>query len=218
MSDAAADPTPARRAFMLVCGLTGLTGLLLQAHVSTHLLLGRGWTVGEVIAKYLSYFTLTTNILLALAFLAGSLAPRSRAGAFANRPATATALLVYIAIVGIVYVLVLAGLWKPQGLQWWADILLHYATPILCALHWILFLPKVRIPWTAPVKWLCYPALYLIWAMIYGSHGGHYPYPFIDLNRLGPGYVLLNGLGMTAAFLITGLILTAISWRWSREA
>ncbi|MFD0895028.1 Pr6Pr family membrane protein [Luteolibacter ambystomatis] len=217
MSSDIIPPTPARRAFMLVSGLTGLTGLLLQAHVTSHLASSRGWTIGGAIVKYLSYFTITTNILLALGFLAGSLAPRSRAGAFANRPSTATALLVYIAIVGIVYVLVLAGLWKPQGLQWWADVLLHYATPVLCTLHWIAFVPKIRLPWTAPVKWLCYPALYLLWAMIYGSHSGHYPYPFIDLDRLGSGWVLANGLGMTAAFLTTGLLLTAISRKLARE-
>lgn len=215
-----ADITPppvARRAFMLVSGLTGLTGLLIQAQVSFPLLLSRGWTAGGVIAKYLSYFTITTNILLALAFLAGALFPRSRAGSFANRSSTATALFDYIAIVGIVYVLVLAGLWKPQGLQWWADILLHYATPILAALHWIVFVPKTRLPWTAPVKWLCYPALYLIWAMIYGSHSSHYPYPFIDVTHLGSMRVFVNCLAMTAAFLVTGLLLTAISRKVARS-
>ncbi|BCU79433.1 hypothetical protein llg_41480 [Luteolibacter sp. LG18] len=200
---------------MLVAGLTGLTGLVIQAHVTWHLAFFRGWSTATVVAKYLSYFTILTNILLAVSFLIGSLAPRTRAGTFANRPATASALLVYIAIVGIVYVLVLAGLWKPQGLQWWADILLHYATPVLCLIHWILFVPKTRLPWTAPLRWLGYPALYLVWALIHGGQTGHYAYPFIDLKALGAGRVLVNCLAMTGAFLLVGLLLTTISRKLS---
>ncbi|MGC4017597.1 MAG: Pr6Pr family membrane protein [Luteolibacter sp.] len=212
MPDAAAPHvTSARRAFLLMAGLVGLAGLLIQAHVTWHLGVSRGWSAAATVAKYLSYFTLLTNILLAASSLIGAIAPESRAGTFVHKPATASALLVYISIVGIVYVLVLAGLWHPQGLQWWADGILHYATPLLWAAYWITFVPKVRQPWSNPFGWLIYPALYLIWALIYGTITGHYPYPFLDVKALGVGRVALAIVSMTATFLIVGWLVISFS-------
>jgi len=156
--------------------------------------------------NFFSYFTILTNIIAAVAMTASVLAP----GSFFGRPSVRTAIATYIIVVAIVYHLILRDLWNPQGWQWIADMSLHYVTPALFALDWLLFVPKGGVPWKTAIAALVYPLLYMGWTLWHGSWSGFYPYPFVDVSQIGLAKTLQNAGGMTVAFLVLCLVLIAL--------
>lgn len=156
--------------------------------------------------NFFSYFTILTNIIAATAMTASLLAP----GSFLDRPSVRTAIATYIIIVGVVYHLILRDLWDPQGWQLVADVSLHYVTPVLFALDWLLFVPKRGVRWSTAVWALVYPLAYMGWTLWHGSWSGFYPYPFVDVSQIGLAKALQNAGGMTVAFLVLCLVLIGI--------
>jgi len=199
------------RSGALLIGLVGLAGLVIQARVSFTLGFARGFSTAAIISKYLSYFTIVTNLLLSATQLLSSLAPTSRPGQLARRPSIQGGLLLYISVVGVVYVAVLARLWHPQGLQLWADVILHYATPLLSLAFWVAAVPKLRLGWILALEWLWFPGVYLVWALIRGAFTGDYPYPFIDVHALGYSKALVGAAVVTGLFTVGGLVIIAAS-------
>ncbi|WP_072391605.1 Pr6Pr family membrane protein [Hyphomicrobium sp. CS1GBMeth3] len=160
--------------------------------------------------NFFSYFTILTNIIAALAMTVPLVAPGSILGRFFNAPSIRTAIATYIIVVGVVYHLVLRDLWDPQGWQWIADMSLHYVTPVLFALDWLLFVPKRSVPWATAMHALAYPIAYMGWTLWHGSWSGFYPYPFVDVSQIGLDKTLQNAAGMTVAFLVLCLVLIAV--------
>ena len=152
--------------------------------------------------NFFSFFTILTNILAAAAMTAPVFAPNTSAGRYFDRPSVRTAIATYIIVVGVTYHLLLRDLWDPQGWQKFADYALHYATPALFVLDWLAFVPKREVSWSTAFKALVYPLIYLGWTLYHGSWSGFYPYPFVDVTKLGINQVLMNSGGMTAAFLV----------------
>lgn len=190
------------RALHFCIAAIAITGLVLQFQVSHGTLSARGDGLATTLLKLASYFTILTNLLLAIAHGICLLAPRTKAGRFFAHPAVQSGLLLYILVVKIVYVSFLAGLWNPEGKQWWADNLLHHLTPLFQIVFWVAFVPKGRLSWRLALLWLAWPACYLVWAL---ARGHDYPYPFLELDRLGPARTALNCLLMGAGFLAGGL-------------
>jgi hypothetical protein len=167
------------------------------------------------ITVYLSFFTILTNLLIAIA-LTSSLTPKSRMGGFFTRPAVTSALTAYIATVGIVYSLMLRDLWNPEGLEKAADILLHDVVPLLFVSGWLFLFRKARLPWRDVLLWLVYPLAYLCCALTRGALTGRYPYPFIDAGKLGYSSTLGNVAVLLVAFAILCLVIVAIG-RWAER-
>lgn len=201
-------------------GLTALValvawfGVLLQLVLSLQLARSQGLSNADGWIAYLGYFTVLTNLLVALSLSVPLLWPHSAAGRWFQRPGVATAVAVNIAIVGITYHLLLRDIWNPQGLQWVADVTLHTAVPLLGVLHWWIAVPPARMAWTAPLGWAGFPLAYLVYALLRGVWLQHYPYPFIDVTQLGYAHTLWNALGLLIAFLLlaTGFVAVA-RWR-----
>ena len=137
----------------------------------------------EATVRYFSFFTIITNVLVALALTLPWLAPESRAGQFFDRPSVRTAILAYIIIVAVIYHYLLAKLWNPQGWQLIADTIEHVVTPALYVIDWVLFVPKGTVKWKSAVVWLGYPLVYAAYSLIHGAVTGFYPYPFINVSR-----------------------------------
>ena len=156
--------------------------------------------------NFFSYFTILTNILAATAMTAAVLSP----GTFFDRAAVRTAIATYIIVVGVTYHLVLRELWSPQGWDWIADVSLHYVTPTLFALDWFVFVAKRPIAWSSARGVLVFPLVYMVWTLWHGSWSGFYPYPFVDVHKLGLQKVLINGAGLTMALLALYVVLLAI--------
>jgi hypothetical protein len=146
-----------------------------------------------------------TNLLVAVCLTSILISPASAAGRFFAKPSTLAAVALYIFIAGLVYNIILRSLWQPQGLQKLADNMLHVVVPFLYILYWLLFGPRYSLRWSHAVKWLVYPAAYLVYALVRGAMEGFYPYPFIDVKKHGYGQVALNSTALLVVFIIMGL-------------
>lgn len=186
-------------------------GVLLQLVLSLQLAMVNGKSAGDGVVAYLGYFTVLTNLLVAVSLSWPLLRPHSTPGRWFQRPGVASAVTVSILIVGLAYHLLLRHVWNPQGLQWLADVTLHYATPVLCLAHWWLAVPPARMAWRAPLAWATWPLAYLVYALLRGTWLQSYPYPFIDMTTLGYPQTLLNSAGLLIVFLLIGSVLVAIS-------
>ena len=142
------------------------------------------------------YFTVLTNLIAAGAMFAVARGWKMPAW-------FAAGLVVAIVMVGLIYHLILAGLWAPQGLAWWADQGLHTGVPIAVAGWWVAFARK-DVGWRDVPKWLVWPAVYGIYAVVRGSLTGFWAYPFVDVSVLGWGQVAVNILGLLVAFAALG--------------
>ena len=165
----------------------------------------------EIIIRYFSYFTLTTNLIVATCCTVLASTPNSNLGSFFAKQKTLTAIAVYIVIVGVIYNLVLRFIWNPKGLQMVVDEILHSVVPVLFFIYWIIFVPKKRMKWSDVLPWLIYPFVYVIFILVRGEFYGFYPYPFINTTQIGLKKVLINSSGIALVFMITSLLFIAIS-------
>jgi hypothetical protein len=204
----------------LVGALLGWFALLLQLYLMlVQSPAGARAMVGTVI-NYLSFFTILTNFLVALVFTATVFSPRTGRpatgwGQFFCRPTVQAAAAAYIAIVGITYSLLLRQLWNPQGMQRVADVILHDVIPVGYVLYWVFFAPRTELRWKDAIGWLVYPAVYAVYVLARGAVSGLYPYPFMDVNVLGYGGVLVHAAVFLLVFLGMGLLVVAVG-RWTR--
>jgi hypothetical protein len=162
-----------------------------------------------------SYFTILTNLLVAIVSTASALRGAGSSGAdipdtFLTRTSTLSAVAVYIFIVGLTYSLLLRSIWDPTGLSLVLDVALHDITPILYVLFWFFFVPKGTLWWSAALYWLIYPVVYVLYCLARGAITGLYPYYFVDVTLLGYPKALLNTALMLLGFWMIGLIVVAI--------
>lgn len=165
-------------------------------------------SVATSLVQFFSFFTIQTNVLVALILTLSCFAPRS--DRFLANVSVQSAVATYIVIVGVVYTLLLRHLWNPQGLQLVADRLLHDAIPLLYVMYWLVFMPKGSIRTVDPLLWLIYPLLYFGYILVRGATSGAYPYPFVDVARLGYREVLINASMFLGAFFALGVTFAGI--------
>jgi len=199
-----------KRIFLAGGAIIGWTAVSLQLHL---ILQNRVASVPETVIRFFSFYTILTNILVALCFTILLTGTTSRAGHFFGQSKNLTAIAVYIGMVGIVYNLILRFLWKPQGLQRVVDELLHVVTPLLFISYWLLIVSKQTLNWKDVFPWLVYPLVYVVVILVRGAVSGFYPYPFINVGKLGYPRVLFNSLGLFLLFLIFSLFLVALA-KW----
>ena len=168
-------------------------------------------SIPETILRYFSFFTILTNLIVAVcctSLLSGS---NSTLKIFFSKQNTLTAIAVYITIVGLVYNIILRFLWKPAGLQWIVDELLHSVIPFLFIVLWLFFIPKGKILWKSVWAWLLYPLIYLIFILMRGPSSSFYPYPFIDVGKIGYNQTVINSAGMLLAFLVVSILFISLN-------
>lgn len=192
-----------QRFAQIIIAIVAWVALILQFYLQ---IVNRSTAASEAVIRYFSYFTILTNLLLAICFTS-LLVKNSKGNRFFNRPSPVTAITVYILIVGLVYNLILRQLWSPQGLQLLVDNLLHTVTPLLAFIYWLLYVPTKEISWKHTAAWMLYPLFYLIYVMIRGSFSDFYPYFFIDAGKLGYTKALTNAVYITTAFFLVSLLL-----------
>ena len=164
-------------------------------------------SISETLLRFFAYFTIDTNILVALCFSFIALAPNSKVGKFFSKATTVTAITVYIIIVGIVYNVILRSTWNPQGLQKIVNELLHSVIPVLFLLFWLIYVSIENLKWKNAFPWLIYPIVYMTYALIFGAATKFYPYPFVDVNELGYSKALINAGLVLLVILIMSLAL-----------
>jgi hypothetical protein len=207
--------TKTRQAYLTLGALIVWYSVIAQFYLS---IVNRLTLVPEAVIRFFTYFTIQTNILVAVFFTTLLLKRASDWGKFFSRPGVSTAICSYITFVGLIYNLLLRQLWQPTGLQLIVDELLHSAIPLIFILYWLIYVPKMGLQWKNIFTWLIYPVIYIVIVLIRGSLSGYYPYPFIDVNDLGYSRVFLNGFGLIIAFLLLSSLFIAIGKLISRNA
>lgn len=205
---------PARfRLFATAAAAFGWFALVLQLLQSIELAQAKGDGALAGVWIYLGFYTILTNILVALALTAGAVGPRGRITRFFHRPGTCTAAAMSIVVVGVIYNVMLRQLWHPQGWQLFADVALHDVMPVAFLLYWWFAVPKAMLQWRQIPAWLGYPAAYFAYALTRGAMNGWYPYPFLDVKALGYAAVVGDALLVLLFFIAVALVLMGLA-RW----
>ena len=151
----------------------------------------------------LRYFTILTNLIVAMTMTAAAFGKRVPAAVLGG-------VTVAIVLVGLVYMLLLRGLIELSGGALMADTLLHKVVPVLVPLYWLAFAPKGELRWRHAFAWSLYPLAYFAYALLRGLWEGRYPYPFMDVAQIGYAKTLINAVAIAAGFVAAGLALVGI--------
>ena len=203
--------TATARAYAAIAGTISWLVLILQFYLITTVAIDKGVGVWVSTARYFSYFTILTNILVALAYTVPLILPRSRWGQFFSHANVRTAIAVYIAVVGIIYSLLLRNVWDSQGWQAVADRVLHDVNPILYVVFWFLFVPKSTVQWRNLPAWLIFPLVYMTVILVQGAISNWYPYPFLEVGKFGYPQVLLTVAILAAGTCVAGAVFVVIA-------
>lgn len=191
--------------------LLGAVGLLIHSTLLQ---------TGHIRAGMFCFYTNLSNLLvlvyeLALAIAAGL--PHSAALRLLTGSTLSFSMALCILVTHLVYQFVLVPDAKRRGKRFadfgasFGNLCVHYLTPLLVVAQWLLLADKSSLGWRSALWWLTLPLAYFAFAMLRGRSGkpiGHtrlvYPYPFLDLPRLGwrkfTGYVM----GMLLSFFLLG--------------
>ena len=166
-------------------------------------------SIAETTIRFFSFFTILTNILVAIYFTC-LVFTKNQESKLISRPGTLTAITIYITMVGFVYQFALRHIWKPQGLQLIVNELLHSVIPVLVIIFWYLYEITKPVKYTQIFKWSIYPSAYLFYILVRGSFSNYYPYPFIDVTHLGMAKALTNAGVILVMFLTIAALLLFI--------
>jgi hypothetical protein len=187
------------RVYRLLAGTVAVAGLSLQFWLMTKY--PDAQSISQTTTRFLSFFTIQTNILIALCMLLPALIPSFRMSQPLSNPSLRTAVMSYSALVAIVYFALLRNIGNDDGLERRADQILHYVTPTLFLIDWVVWVPRARVSFTAAPAYLIYPGLYCASVFLYGALTGWHPYPFVDAVKLGTGQLATNIVGVTIVAL-----------------
>lgn len=185
-----------------------------------------GLFTGHVAGVQFLYFTVLSNILCLGWFVAlaartvrdlvrdgtrGQSTPSARFGGAVMMAITVTMLIYLIILVPEAFTQ--RSGYTPFTLT---DNLIHIFTPLLTIGDWLLFTAKGAFRWYDPPLWAIVPAAYLVFAFAYGGLGGTfgggtpYPYPFMEVDRLGIGGVAVWLVGLGVALEIVAFVYVAL--------
>ncbi len=172
------------------------------------------WLVSSKSPDYLSwnffgYFTIQSNILIAVALALTLVAAARRKRGDVLVSGLRGAATVYIATTGVVYNTLLVGAAVENTVPWSND-LLHKWIPLYAVLDWLLFSDRARLLLRHVWWFLVYPAVWLAVVLIRGATDGWVPYPFLDPAQ-GYGVVTLYCLGVAVFIGLMGILVVGMS-------
>nr|WP_246257290.1 Pr6Pr family membrane protein [Pararobbsia alpina] len=187
-----------------------------QSDITIGRMLVRGLSVIDGIERLSSYLTNLTMLAVAISFSCVAMRVRFAPARFFRKSTVLTAVVVYVVFVGVAYNTLLRHLWTPSGYRALLNELMHTVIPLLCALYWLLFVPRFHLLLRDSLFWLVYPLCYLLITFWRGSETDFYPYPFIDVGALGYERVLINSLSLLFGFFLLMAVFIAINHRRPR--
>lgn len=203
-------PSVTRRRFIAVAAILGWAGLSIQLY----LIFYSRWTfaaslIGGLVS-FFSYFTVLSNTLVATVLTCELTSRESAARRWFLQPWVSSGIAVSITVVALAYSVLLRHLWHPQGWQWLADELLHDVMPLLFLGYWWWCVPKGTLRVRHIALWVMYPLLYFGYALWRGHLLATYPYPFIDVDKLGYPQVFINAGGLLVGFVGIALVVIGL--------
>lgn len=207
------DPGRARAWF----GLTALavfTGVIVQLFVTASVKQGFFHTTTGRVLNVFCFFTIQANLIVGATSLSLVLNPSRSSTVFKTFRLIG---ILAITLTGVVYHAVLSKIFDLESWALVADNLLHTVVPIMALVGWLVFGPRGLT--SRRVLWLSvlFPIAWLIFTLIRGSIVHFYPYPFVDVSRLGYARVLINCVWVSVLYLGLAAGGTALDRRLSRS-
>lgn len=194
---------------LLLIGLMAWFGVITDFTTAINKDLAAGLLVSDTLIRLFGYYTILTNIFVAIVATICGLFPALRWGVFFASPKVFGSVVSSIVFVGIVFHIMLSDIYNPDGIKAVANYINHYITPLAMLLCWLVFPTKLRMPLSTPFFWGIYPLLYAIYITIRGELIGEYPYFFLDVTTLGYPKALLNGLVLFLVVAAIGFLVRA---------
>ncbi|MFN0257544.1 Pr6Pr family membrane protein [Pedobacter ureilyticus] len=167
----------------------------------------------ELVIRFFSYFTIDSNLLVALCSTSILFFRSTSVGRFFAKPQVIAAIAIYIIVVALVYNAVLRFLWAFEGWSMVLNELLHVVVPLMFLGYWIYFVPKQQLQWKHIWFWLIYPLVYTIFVLFRGNYSGFYPYPFLNVTKFGIEKVVVNCAIITLLFAFLSILFVAMARR-----
>ena len=164
--------------------------------------------------RYAAYFTIQSNVLVLVT--AAQLARDPARDGAAWRVVRAMAISGII-VTGLVHWFLLRKLLDLHGADYLADQLLHLVVPVLAVLGWLVLGPRPRLDWGVCLKAAVWPLAWLVVILVQAAVTGWYPYPFLNHDKHGWGYVLGVCAGILVLFFAVFAVMREYD-RWVRPA
>ncbi len=157
-----------------------------------------------------SFFTIQSNILTVFVLL--GLEFRERTSVFRLARTIRPGVVLYMAMTGVVYAVLLAPAAADVGLTAkWVDAIVHVLAPIVIVADWFLSAPE-RKPMMADIpRWIAFPVAWLAYSLIRGSIVDWYPYPFLDPR---PGSSNAAGSWPMVVLMVAIISLAVVAFAW----
>lgn len=166
--------------------------------------------------KLLNYYTIQSNIVVVGVMIFAFIKGRTKSEHDKNVGFIVGAATLWILVTGLIYHFMLSGIYQPEGLKAISNVMLHYWTPSLMMIYYLVFLNKNVVNMRYPIFWTGYPLIYGVGSLLRGEIDGFYPYwfmrPYGSYPEGNGSYlgVLLFIAVMAIAFLLLGYLLLFI--------
>jgi hypothetical protein len=167
----------------------------------------------EQVRRYFSYFTIQSNILVAVSMF---LIVRDRLDTQVAR-VVRLASLIGITVTGIVAAVALPPSPTYTTANLVCDRLLHIVVPSLTFVGWVAFGPRGHVTRADVLPSLIWPVLWLAATLSLGPLVDWYPYPFLNVGAIGLGRTLVNCALVAVLFLALGTLALWADRRLSRD-
>jgi hypothetical protein len=157
----------------------------------------------------LSYFTIWSNIVVAIALTLLARAPRG--DGYWRRVLRLDAV-VMITITAIVYAVLLAPITDVTGWSRLTNPLQHIVVPAVTVIVWVWFGPRGWIDLKVVAGALLIPLAWIGWMLARGAVIGSYPYEFANVEELGYPAVFTTLVGI----LVFAVVVMAVYWALDR--
>ncbi len=171
----------------------------------------------------ISYFTMISNILVAVMFMLVALQPFKRTK---WRVAMMATTMMMITVTSIVFLTVILPYLNLSGMAVLTSPWQHVVTPLTAWIVWAFWGPRgyfgsvdegaqdtLKRSWRAilpaMVRTLVIPVAWSAWMLIYGAFTHLYPYGFVNVNQIGYAGVAVS----LVVVMIFGLLLELVFWK-----
>jgi hypothetical protein len=176
----------------LVAAYRAVFGLLALAAIATQAISLSSLGIFNP-GNFFSFFTILSNLIAAAVLLVA--VARWRSERSRRLDLVRGGAVVYMAVTGIVYSLLLRGADVDTALVW-VNVVVHYLMPVVMVADWLIDPPAERITYGQGLLWLSFPFVWTIYTLIRGAIVTWYPYPFLDPTNGGYATVALYSLAI----------------------
>ena len=202
----------------LFLGLLGLVGLYFHSTLPV---------TGHIRTGFFVFYTNLSNLLLAMYQLTLGVSghdPQCGVFRWLSSAGVALSMTLCIYVTHLIYAFVLLPTAHRRDDESWlkgrfsfGNVCVHFITPGLTVLQWLLWQDKAGLTVGHAVWWLVLPLAYFAFAMLragtgkpIGRTGQLYPYPFLDYPRLGAGRFWLYATAILTFFFGLGCLFVGI--------